>query len=208
MIWTGKIMKNYYLVILLLSIILIQSCSKKVVTRNYYVLEFPAQNEEIQKSKPLVNESCEIFAANIPPAFSQSRIAVRTRSHEISYYQKHLWAVAPGDLIVQLIESYIQNENIFTKASQSIWKEVPIYRIYPYVQQIEAQDIDDELYAHLKMKIDLFNSSDNSIVVSHQFERKEMLEERDINLLAESLSKILQEELQQFSDKIKIELAN
>ena len=208
MIWTGKIMKNYYLVILLLSIILIQSCSKKVVTRNYYILEFPVQNEEIQRSKPLVNESCEIFAVNIPPAFSQSRIAVRTRSHEISYYQNHLWAVAPGDLIVQLIETYMQEENIFTKASQSIWKEVPIYRIYPYVQQIEAQDIDDELYAHLKMKIDLFNSSDNSIVVSHQFERKEMLEERDINLLAESLSKILQEELQQFSDKIKTELSD
>ena len=208
MIWIGKIMKNYYLVILLLSIVLIQSCSKKVVTRNYYVLEFPTQNKEIQKSKPLVNESCEIFGVNIPPAFSQSRIAVRTRSHEISYYQNHLWAVAPGDLIVQLIEAYIQKENIFTKASQSIWKEVPIYRIYTYVQQIEAQDIDDELFAHLKMKIDLFNSADNSIVVSHQFERKELLEERDINLLAESLSKILQEELQQFTIKIKSKLAN
>lgn len=199
-------MKKYFLVILLLSIILIQSCSKKVITRNYYVLEFPAQNEEIQRSKPLVNESCEIFAVNIPPAFSQSRIAVRTRSHEISYYQNHLWAVAPGDLIVQLIESFMQKQYIFTKASQTIWKEVPIYRIYPYVQQIEAMDIDDELYAHLKMKIDLFNSSDNSIVVSHQFERKEMLEERDINFLAESLSEILQEELLDFSDKIKTEL--
>ena len=59
-------------------------------------------------------------------------------------------------------------------------------------------DIDDELYAHLKMKIDLFNSAENSIVVSHQFERKEMLEERDINLLAESLSIILHEELKDY----------
>ena len=200
-------MKKYYLIILIFSIFLIETCSKKVITRNYYILELTEQTENVQLNKPYINASCEIFAVNIPPAFSQSRIAVRTRSHEISYYQNHLWAVAPGDLIVQLIESFIQKQKIFTKASQTIWKEVPKYRIYPYVQQIEAMDIDDELYAHLKMKIDLFDSSDNSILVSHQFERKELLEERDINLLAESLSKMLLEELQEFSEKIKTVLS-
>lgn len=191
----------------MLLVFLFQSCSKKVITRNYYVLEFPTQNEIIHPDKPLVNASCEIFAVNIPPAFSQSRIAVRKRSHEISYYQNHLWAVTPGDLIAQLLEDHIQKENIFSKASQSIWKEVPVYRIHSNVLLIEALDIDDELYAHLKMRINLFNRSENINMVSHKFDRKEILEERDINLLAESLSRILLEELRIFSNQIKTELA-
>ena len=201
-------MKNLYLIILMLFVFTIQSCSKKVITRNYYVLEFPEQAADNKLEKPLVNASCEIFAVNIPPAFSQSRIAVRKRSHEISYYQNHLWAVTPGDLIAQLVESYIQKQNIFTKASQTIWKEVPAFRIHTYVQQIEAMDIDDELHARLKMKIDLFDRSENVIMVSHQFDRSEKLDERDINLFASSLSRILLEELNIFSDKIKDELTN
>jgi hypothetical protein len=43
-------------------------------------------------------------------------------------------------------------------------------------------------------------------VVSHQFDRQELLEERDINLLAEALSRILLEELQIFTTKIRTEL--
>lgn len=198
-------MKIFFLSIFI-SLLLIQSCSKKVITRNYYILEFPVQSQDIISKATLLDASCEIFAVNIPPAYGQSRIAVRKRSHEISYYQNHLWAVPPGDLIAQLIESFIQKENIFSKASQSIWKEVPVYRIDSNVFQLEALDIDDELHAHINMKIDLFNRKENYTVVSHTFDRQELLEERDINLLAVSLSKILKEELQIFSNKIKSEL--
>jgi ABC-type uncharacterized transport system auxiliary subunit len=207
MIWTGNNMKKKYALSLILISILFIACSKKVIVRNYYVLEFSEQTEEVELSKPLVNSSCEIFAVTIPPAFSQARIAVRKRSHEISYYQNHLWAVTPGDLIAQLIESHVQQQNIFTKASQSIWKEVPGFRIHATVMQLEAMDIDDELYSHIKMRINLFNREKNEIVVSHQFDRKEMLEEKDINLLAESLSMILKEELEIFTNKIRNELS-
>jgi ABC-type uncharacterized transport system auxiliary subunit len=200
-------MKKKSLLIMLIFTFLFHSCSKKVITRNYYVLEFPDQTDSVQMGQPLVNASCEIFAVNIPPAFSQARIAVRKRSHEISYYQNHLWAVSPGDLIGQLIEGHIQKENIFSKASQSIWKDVPVYRIQTDVMLIEALDIDDELYAHLKMRINLFNRSENMTIVSHQFDRQELLEERDINLLAETLSRILLEELQIFTTKIRAELS-
>lgn len=199
-------MKKYNVLGLLLFTFLFFSCSSKVVTRNYYILEFPDQKEVTVSDKPVVNASCEIFAVTIPPAFSQSRIAVRKRSHEISYYQNHLWAVTPGDLIAQLIEDFIQKQNIFTKASKSIWKEVPVYRIQTNVLQIEAMDIEDELHAHLKMRLNLYNRSESITVVSHQFDRSEILEERDINLLAGSLSKILMEELQIFSNNIKTEL--
>lgn len=199
-------MKKYYAIGSLILIFLFYSCSSKVVTRNYYILEFPDQGHLTVSDTPLVNASCEIFAVTIPPAFSQARIAVRKRSHEISYYQNHLWAVTPGDLIAQLIEDFIQSENIFSKASRSIWKEVPVYRINCNVLQIEALDIDDELYAHLKMQINLFNRSENINLVNHKFDRKEILKERDINLLAESLSKILLEELIVFSNDIKKEI--
>ena len=200
-------MKKKYYIVLIFVVLIFTACSKKVIVRNYYVLEFPQQTESENLSKPLVDAICEIFAVTIPPAFSQLRIAVRKRSHEISYYQNHLWAVTPGDLVAQLIENHVQRENIFTKASQSIWKDVPLYRIHATVLQLEAMDINDELYAHMKMRINLFDRNKNEIIVSHQFDRRELLEEKDINLLAKSISRILKEELQKFTNTIKGEIA-
>lgn len=196
-------MKNY-LITLLIIFFIFEGCSKKVITRKYYLLEFPSQPDTSLIKESVVNGSCEILPVSVPPAFAQSRIAVRIRSHEVSYYQNHQWAVTPSDMLTKLVETQIQAENIFSKASQTVWKFVPQYQIQTKIDQIEAVDLDDDLYAHLTMKIDLFDRSENGIIVSHKFERLEILEERDINLLAKNLSDILKEEILKFTEKIKI----
>jgi ABC-type uncharacterized transport system auxiliary subunit len=167
-------------------------------------LEFTGQKETLIVKEPIVNSSCEILPVSIPPAFAQSRIAVRKRSHEISYYQNHQWAVPPGDLLTKLVERLLQEEHIFINASQTVWEIVPQYQVHSQIYQLEAVDRGDNLYAHLYMQIYLFNRSENGIIVTHEFERLELLEERDINLLAKSFSEILKEELQKFSQKMKV----
>jgi ABC-type uncharacterized transport system auxiliary subunit len=93
MIWTGDIMKKKYYA-LLLTILILQACSEKVLIRRYYVLEFPVWTDTTQiKSEARTAVTCEILTVQVPPAYAQHRIAVRKRSHEISYYQYNYWAI-------------------------------------------------------------------------------------------------------------------
>lgn len=200
--WTGENMKKLFL-FLIVFMLLIEGCGTKTIIRKYYLLEFGNQLPAKSKRGVFVNQGCEIFPAKVPPAYAQSRIAVRIKSHEISYYQNHQWAVTPGDIITKLVESHLKEEHIFTNVSQTVWEVIPQYQIHSEIFQIEAVDRDDNLYAHLSMKLDLFDRSENRIIVSHSFKKMEMLEERDLNLLASNLSSILKEELQNFTYKIK-----
>ncbi len=206
-IWTGENMKKY-LLLLICVVFLFESCSTKVITRKYYLLEFSDQQDISIQTESIVSDGCEIVPTSVPPAFGQSRIAVRKRSHEISYYHNYQWAVAPGDMIAKLVEEYTRDTNIFRKTSQAVWSILPRYQLYSQVLQIEAEELDDELMAHLHMQLDLYDRVEKRIIVSHSFNRIEMLEERDINLLAKKLSRIIKEELKNFSAKIKTGFSN
>ena len=195
-------MRNNLFLILIL-IVFLNACGKKSIVRKYYLLEFKQDPKIENINRAIVDEGCEIYPVQVPPAFAQSRIAVRLRSHEINYYYNHQWAVAPGDILTKIIEKYVQEEHIFKKASQTVWQIVPQYQVLSEVFQIEAVDINDELHAHLSMKLNLYDRSENRIIISHSFDRMDILEERDINLLAISLSNFLKEELHQFTYKIK-----
>jgi len=195
-------MKKYVMLIIIL-LLVIEGCSKKSIVRKYYLLEFQNETTTETTTKAIVNQGCEIFPVTVPPAFAQSRIAVRIKSHEINYYSNHQWAVTPGDILTKLIETHVQGEHIFSKASQTVWQSVPRFQIQSEVYQIEATDDEDDLFAHLSMKLDLYDRSENRIIVSHSFDRIEILEARDLNLLAAKLSDILKEELRIFTYRIK-----
>ena len=198
-----------YKKILLLVFILVvsSSCGKKSILRKYYILEFPSSSDTTQVDRPLTSHVCEIATVKMPPAYAQHRIAVRKRSHEISYYQYHHWAIAPEEILSNLIEDRIQNAYIFTSASRFMWEIIPDYQINSSVYQIEAIDKDDQLYAHLNMRLDLINRN-NNITVNHQFDRMVPLNEYDLNLFALTLSTILHDEISIFTEKMKMYFIN
>ena len=164
---------KYYIFIIIVILILVQSCGKKSITRKYYVLDFPRDTDSLVINRPQIASSCEIRSVNMPPAYSQHRIAVRQRSHEISYYHYHYWAMEPGELITNLILKHIDESGIFAQVSRDFWQGIPQYLITTQVYHLEAEAIDDHLYARLKMRIELMDQINKKVLISHQFDRSE-----------------------------------
>ena len=78
---------SFVLLIILLSII---SCSRKTIIRKYYVLEsriaIDDSSFDVQKKYPF---KVDIRDFRVAKAFDQTRIAVRSESHELNYYFYH-----------------------------------------------------------------------------------------------------------------------
>jgi ABC-type uncharacterized transport system auxiliary subunit len=170
--------------------------------RHYYVLETTGDSLAFFEDAIQIRGACEILRIQIPPAYDQQRIAVRRRSHEISYYQYHYWAMNPADNLTSLLEKEIRRSKIFTFASSGNLNVLPDYQISSQVYKIEVEDINDLFQVSLDMQMEFIEYSSGNTVLIHRFERKKSLEERDLNLFAAELSQIFQEETSQFILKI------
>jgi ABC-type uncharacterized transport system auxiliary subunit len=144
----------------------------------------------------------------MPPAYNQQRIAVRRRSHEISYYQHHYWAMNPADNLTSMIEKVIQESNIFSSASSGNLTNVPDFQISSNIFKLEVKDITDTFQVHLDMRFELIDYVNGKAVLTHQFERSTALEDRDLNLFASEISRIFYEETEQFVNKMSSYLKN
>ncbi len=194
---------NKFLFIMLFSLLMMQACGKKVIIRKYYILDLPSVADTTLNIKPLTIATCEILPVSVPPAYAQQRIAVRKRSHEIAYYQYHHWAISPSKILTNLLEKQLQSTSIFTRVATAPWSEIPDYQVSMTVYRLEADEQEDDFYARFDVRLELIENQNKNIVLSHQFNRSVFLEDRDLNLLASTLSGIFYEEVSIFSDKIK-----
>jgi len=200
-------MKKIY-IILCFVLVGFQTCTEKTLIRHYYILELPMAFNNNGKADTSSVGICEILRTKVPPVYDQPRIAVRRRSHEISYYQYHYWAMNPGENLTTLLEKQIQKSHIFAYSSSEYPKKIPDYQIASDVYKLEALDNDDIFYARLEMRIDLIDYYRGKTVVTHKFDRTKAIESRDLNLFASELSILFQEEVLIFTSKIRSYLEN
>ncbi len=201
MTWTMSKMRLSFF-FLIITLFGIQSCGERTLIRHYYILEVSEDSLAFLQDSINSNGICEILRVKIPPAYNQQRIAVRRRSHEISYYQYHYWAMNPADNLTTLLEKEIRRSHIFTFTSSGNLNMVPDYQISSQVYKLEVEDINDQFEVSLEMRMEFIEYSSDNIVLIHRFERNKSLEERDLNLFASELSQIFQEETSQFILKI------
>lgn len=195
-------MKKFYFILFIIFIGL-QSCGERAIIRYYYVLEIPNEQYNLNQDVTINKGICEILKAKITPAYNQQRIAVRRRSHEISYYHYHYWAINPAKNLTSLMEQQIQMSQIFAYSSSEVLKGIPDYQIALDVYKLEALDTDDSFNIQVEMRMELIEYGSKKTVVIHQFDKTKELENRDLNLFAAELSKIFQEESDNFISKIR-----
>lgn len=194
-------MKKILLLFVLYSILI--SCTKEIKARKYYMLDFPVNQQVLTKVAPLTEDVLEILPVQVAEVYAQHRIAVRKRSHEITYYHYHQWGESPDQSIARLTESKLLLENLFADVSERIWNTSPRYQLQTFVERMEAVEGDDSLFAHLKIKYELFDRSLKKNVVIHQFDQSIGYEDWDINLISEGMSQLLSGELEIFAEKIR-----
>jgi ABC-type uncharacterized transport system auxiliary subunit len=201
-------MKRFFFLFLAL-LFALYGCSRKAVIRKYYLIEIPKiPNSNVMESTPLTEASCEVLPLTISPAFATDRITARLETHELTYYVFHQWAVKPQDALFQLIESHLQDTQIFTSVSGRFWKLIPDYQLQTRVYQLEAIQDEDKLTAHLNIDFALIDNILKQVAVFHYADKYQILERNNMNLFAEAVSELFYAEMQLFSGKIKAFIQN
>jgi ABC-type uncharacterized transport system auxiliary subunit len=188
-------------------IMILTGCgSQKTIVRKYYMLEEPdsISNLADSDSSQTINAWCEINEVEVYPAFETRRIVLRDASNQIRYFGDHEWANRPSEILTPLIIDFFSTRKIFKRTSDRFWDKIPDYQIKTTVFNIEVGTTKKrDFQSHLKVRFELIDTKTDTIVVSHTSDRRSILKERNLNLLAASVSNIFHEELMNFALQIK-----
>lgn len=173
--------------------------SSKTVLNKYYIIELeqpgPSVAENEENRAPVIDMNCEITEIEVSSLIDRSQIINRSRSHEITYYQSHLWATRPSVAFADVLLRKIEGSGLFRGVSDRYSRTLPDLRLGSAIRHLEVVEEDGDLMARLSMEFSLVRSRDNQVMVTHRFDRTEPLEKRDLNLFAQKISQILSEEL-------------
>lgn len=195
---------NGKMMALLLGLLILIGCARRTIIREYYVLELPPAADSTEYSRPaLVDGACNLLPIQVAAAYDQTRIAVRTASHQLNYYVYHEWAVNPGTAFTELAEDFLRRRHLFAEISTQIVFTAPAYRISGTVYHLEAMEEKGRLLAHLSAELRLMDNQAGKMAVQHSFDRTVRLPRKNINSLAANLSEIFQNELTTFAGKMR-----
>lgn len=202
---TKYIMKPYSIISVSFIIMLISCMSEKTIIRKYYTLEIPEESSiVIPDTFKAIPGKCEIGRVDINPVYEKNQIVNRNKSNEITYYMYHQWAVRPDEAIREILHEYVQNKKLFENVSTRYTRSIPDYIFETSVNDLEIIEIDKSFSAHVNIEFLLLLNSSDSILVRHQADRTEPLEQKNINLFASEVSNILFEELEVFANLIMV----
>jgi ABC-type uncharacterized transport system auxiliary subunit len=187
------------ILVLLILGICVTSCSRKVITRRYYVLESLAAQQKqdygIEKALPY---KVDIRDFRVAKAFNQTRIAIRSESHELNYYFYHHWAVRPTAAVSDLVYDIIDRAGVFLSCS-SEYSLNPDYIITGFVHAIERIQTKHTVSAHLHATFQLIDADTDLEVLRYEFDRKTELEkDKSMNSFANAISDILRQETETY----------
>jgi len=197
------------LLFILATVVLVFSCTQKQIVKHYFILgEDRASEDSLYFAQPLPF-SVQISSINIMPAYNQTRIALRSKSHELRYYYYNLWAERPSQAIRFFIFTRLKQSNLFQRCISDIGATTPDYTVNGYVEQLERVHLPDNYFAHLRMRLELIDVTSNRAVASRRIDRRVPLKENSpMNDFAAAISKILQEETNTFFSEIYQTLKN
>ncbi|MFO8000866.1 MAG: ABC-type transport auxiliary lipoprotein family protein [Marinilabilia sp.] len=200
-------MKQIIILPTLLTLLLLTSCGgqKEMVKKYYLIEESETEIEAEDDTQAAIDAWCEVSEVEVYPAFSSRRIVLRDDSHQIRYFGEHEWAVRPSEVLTPIVMDYFAAHKIFTRVSDRFWEKAPDYRLNTTIFNIEVDNTGNkkDFEAHLKLRFELIDTQTDTIAVLHTADRKSNLEDRDLNLLAATISEIFHEELENFASRTK-----
>jgi ABC-type uncharacterized transport system auxiliary subunit len=197
-----KLLSEILLLILPFSFI-IDSCSTKAIQPKYYILDYQPvlRDSTLMVAKPFPYK-VQVQTMKIPRTFDRVSIVVRYSAHRLDYYRYNLWAIRPQITISDLIADHISRFGIFKECQREFLEERPDYEIIGNIEAIEKFDHEQYTAAHLALKLYLRTYDGYENLLSHEFDRVEEMPVFQMELFAQKLSDILEEEINIFIRKM------
>lgn len=194
------------LILFMMANLVLLQCSKKTMIRKYYVLEIEAPKLEMSlDSLQALPYRFEVQDMRIAKAYDQTRIALRSASHEMNYYFYHNWAVRPTVAIADLVYQTLKASGICPYADRGYMLN-PDYVITGYIDQLERNE-QQRPVAHVCGSLELRIKETDAPILNYRFNRELLLTNpKDMNNFAQAVSIILFEETQGFLRRVVKEL--
>ncbi len=195
-------MKKTVILILAAGLCLL-SCGKKAILRKYYLLEAP----ETVMSTVVSDSLCfaahvDVRSFQISKAIDQTRIALRSDTHELNYYFYHHWAVSPSAGVADMVFDILGRKNCFDRLVRG-YSTHPDYIVTGHLRHLERDETGAKISAHLAGTIELIRQQTGKAVIKHEFDRLEPVkEEKSMNAFVDVLCRILMSETEIFCQEI------
>ena len=164
--------------------------------------ELPQEGQNWRLNKILMVEEAEINEI-----YRDLRIACRDKPFRVKYHTRALWAESPDNLLEDAVALFWNQRGIIRKVIRYGSSGDPDWVMRIHLDAIERSDSAKKWHARLAMDIEIADFESNETVLTHSFDRKSVLEKKDIRLLPEKFLQILHEELLKVEAKLRTECA-
>lgn len=196
-------MKTKIVLVLVSVTLLLASCSKRITTRRYYVLDIPTSLQQAKPSKPEFDVQVDVRDFHVSRAFDQTRIALRTNTNEVDYYFYHHWASKPSLAIADFIFELVDNRNVFSVLSRSISYN-PDYIIRGDVKSLERIQEEKSAFAHVQILLEMIDPKTGEVLAQFEDDQRLPLEPaNNMNTFARATSQILRHVTDEFLGNVR-----
>jgi ABC-type uncharacterized transport system auxiliary subunit len=192
----------YRLFILIVLVLGIVSCSRKAIIRKYYLLEASATSgpAELNVERPY-EFKVVVKDFHVAKAFEQTRIALRSATHELNYYFYHHWAVRPSAAISEFVYYLVDHAGLFDRCSRGYAVDAD-FVIIGEIHALERLRTQKTEEAHLNITFRLSDAKDDRSLITYEADRRATFEEKSMNAFAGQMSRLLKEETEAFILKV------
>jgi len=197
-------MKKHLILTLLFITLLVSSCGKKQIARKYYMIALatPAAVDTLSIDMNF-DYRVDIRDFRVARAFDQTRIAMRTETHELKYFYYHHWAVKPAYAIGDMVYDIFEQKQIFRYISRGLSYN-PDYIITGEVRNLERvqNKSEDQVHVHLIFRLEQAGNVGRVLVRLDADVTRIMQKDQSMNRFAAIVSDIIFESSIDFMDKV------
>jgi ABC-type uncharacterized transport system auxiliary subunit len=166
-------------------------CARPLI-KNYYILNYEPDTLTTRKSETPYEKTIRLRPFAIEKIYAKPNIIYRESPYELSFYNDHLWAVRPVDMVSDLIFNHLESINLVKTAVRRIdEKTAPDYELWGSILAIEEYDSDDFWYAHLKIMAILNDYKTGKTIYSRVFDHTRKVESKTPIAVVKTLSEIM-----------------
>jgi hypothetical protein len=110
--------------------------------------------------------------------------------------------------LLPLILNHFSDRQTFKRVANRFWHTPPTFTLHTTLHHIEVFQKEKALYAHLNIEFSLVETETDRVLLKHKADQERRLEQKDLNLMAKTISNLLSEELVKLTSLIEEELAD
>ena len=160
--------------------------------------EIPASREKTKIDKVLL-----IDRVLINETYRDYRIVCRESPFLVKYANFAYWSKSPDELIEDAVARYWRNRSVFRKVAAYEDAGEPDWTMKTRVEAVEKCLVERKWYARLALDMEIVDSRNDAVLLSHSFDRKADLEGKKNRLVPGKISLILNEELMKIEAELR-----